>query len=305
MLRRFGPAALLLPALLLAVVESVPSTDRVQALVYVSVGLGLFLLALLAVVVRVIDETKIDALTAAAEAERARLGLEQEAPLVRSLSEALHIVDLAEGAALDVATRFRPGQGSVAGDSSAVRSLPDGSVAAVLVDMTGHGAAPAIAAIRVRDLLVHAMALGRTPAESMTFAGWTSPGDALASAVAAKIDPMTGAVSLASAGHPPAIFIGPQEAELVESTGPLLYLDPDTEYGEVRFELAHGDVLVLISDGIADVQRVRDGLPEPRLLADLLLAEGGMAARTADLVIGFADSEPVDDQSALVIRREP
>jgi hypothetical protein len=35
----------------------------------------------------------------------------------------------------------------------------------------------------------------------------------------------------------------------------------------------------------------------------MLLAEGGNAARTADLVLGFADREPTDDQTVLVIRK--
>jgi hypothetical protein len=305
LLRRLGPVALLMPALLLLIVEIVPIAERRGAIAFISVGLGVVLLIALAVIVRVIDETKRQALSSAAEAERARVGLEQEAPVVQVLSDSLHMVDLGEDTSLDVATRFRPGRGSVTGDSSAIRTLPDGSVGAVLVDMTGHGADPAVRAIRVRDLLVHSMALGRSPAEALGLVGWSAPGDVLASAVAVKLDPNSGAVNLASAGHPPAIYVGSQEAELIESTGPLLYLDAGSEFGEVRFELAPGETLVLVSDGIADVQRTRNGRPEPNVLADALLSEGGVAARTAELVIGFADTEPSDDQSALVIRRSP
>lgn len=304
MLRRFGPAVLLIPALLLLAIETLPVADRRGAIALFSVGMGLFLLILLAVVVGVIDESSREALTSAAQAERARVGLEQEAPIVQSLADSLHLVDLAEDVELDVATRFRPGLGSVAGDASAIRALPDGSVGVVLVDMTGHGAEPAIRALRVRDLLIHSMALGRSPADAMSLVGWSAPGDMLASAVAVKIDPSTGAVSLAAAGHPPSIFVGAQEVELVDSTGPLLYLSRESEYGEVRFELTPGDTLVLMSDGIADVQRLRNGRPEPEVLADALLSEGGTATRTAELVLGFADQEPRDDQTTLVIRRE-
>ena len=303
MLRRLGPVALLMPALLLLIVETVPSTERRGAIAFISVGLGLVLLIALAVVVRVIDEAKREALSSAAEAQRAKIGLEQEAPVVSTLAESMHIVDLGDVASLDVATRFRPGRGSVAGDSSAVRVLPDGSVGVVLVDMTGHGADPAVRAIRVRDLIVHSMALGSSPASALGLIGWSAPGDVLASAVAAKIEPSSGEVSLASAGHPPAIYVGSQESELIESTGPLLYLDTDSEFGEVRFALAPGETLVLVSDGIVDVQRMRNGRPEPNVLADALLSEGGVATRTAELVIGFADPEPSDDQSALVVRR--
>ena len=303
MLRRFGPVILLLPALLLFFVEALPTTERIDALALVVVALGVFLLAMLATIVKVIDETKVEASAAAAQAERAKIGLEQEAPVVRSLADALHVVDLPESMSLDVATRFRPGQGSVAGDASAVRTLPDGAVVAVLVDMTGHGAEPAIRAIRVRDVLVHTMALGKSPAEALSSLGWSAPKDILASAIVVWIDPNSGEVSAASAGHPPMIYVGTQETELIGSTGPLLFLDPGVEYGEVRFELDRGDSLVIVSDGIADVQRIRNGRPETEVLADALLGEGGVASRTAELAIGFADPTPSDDQSVLVIRR--
>lgn len=76
MLRRFGPVILLLPpALLLFFVETLPTTERIDALAVVVVALGVFLLAMLATIVRVLDETKVEASTAAAQAERARIGL--------------------------------------------------------------------------------------------------------------------------------------------------------------------------------------------------------------------------------------
>jgi serine phosphatase RsbU (regulator of sigma subunit) len=83
----------------------------------------------------------------------------------------------------------------------------------------------------------------------------------------------------------------------------LLYLEHSTLYEEHVFVLGEGDTLVAFSDGIADVQRTVNGRTEPEMLADLLLAEGGQAARTADLVLGFADPEPKDDQTVVVLRR--
>jgi serine phosphatase RsbU (regulator of sigma subunit) len=82
-----------------------------------------------------------------------------------------------------------------------------------------------------------------------------------------------------------------------------LYLDPQSVYEEVEFTLKSGATFVAFSDGIADVQVTENGRTEPEALADMLLAEGGNAARTADLVLGFASSEPADDQTVVVIRR--
>jgi hypothetical protein len=303
LLRRMGPVVLFTPALLLFVAENVPTTERVDVLAFVSVGLGLFLLILLTVFVRALDATAIEAATNAAQAERARIGLEQEAPVVTRMSEMLHIVEIDGVDGWEVATRYRPGRGSVAGDASSIRRLPDGSIGAVLVDLTGHGALPAVWAIRVRDLLLHSLMSGHSPAAAMRMVDWSAPGDTLASAVVAIVNPDTGRVRLCSAGHPPVVVVGTQQVDLKRPTGPLLYLSSEPAYQEEEFELSGGHTMVAFSDGIADVQVIRNGQTEPEMLADMLLAEGGNAARTADLVLGFAEAEPSDDQTVVVVRR--
>jgi len=303
MLRWFGPIVLFVPALLLFVTQQVPSNDRVDVLAFVSVGLGLFLLVLLSFFVKALDDTAIEAATLAAEARRARRGLEQEAPIVSGMTDLFHLVDVTGLEGWEVATRYRPGVGVVAGDASAVHRLPDGKLGAVLVDLTGHGADPAVLAIRLRDLLLQSLVAGATPIEAMGLVEWLVPPDALASAMVIEVDPESGHVSLCSAGHPPAILVGSLHVTLMTPTGPLLYLEHSALYEEHTFEMAHGDTLVACSDGVADVQRTRNGRTEPELLGDMLLAEGGQASRTADLVLGYADSEPTDDQTVVVIRR--
>lgn len=303
LLRWFGPVVLLMPALLLLITELVPSTERVDVLAFVSVGLGLFLLILLSFFVKALDQTAIEVATLTAEAERAKTGLEQEAPVVSGMTEMFHLVDVDGLEGWEVATRFRPGRGAVAGDSSAVSRLPDGAIGAVLVDLTGHGADPAVWAIRLRDLLLQSMMAGKEPNESMALVGWSVPDDILASAIVLKID-SNGRGRLCSAGHPPAILVKDQEAEMKSPTGPLLNLEHSTLYEEHTFEMEPGEVLVAFSDGVADVQLLDNGLTQPERLAELLASERGTAARTADVVLGFADPEPGDDQSVVVIRRE-
>jgi hypothetical protein len=305
LLRWFGPVVLFMPAILLLVVETVPLTERVDVVAFVSVGLGLFLLVLLSFFVRALDNTAIEAATLAAQAERARTGLEQEAPVVSGMADLFHIVDVSGVEGWEVATRFRPGRGTVAGDSSAVFALPDGALGAVMVDLTGHGADPAIWAIRVRDLLLQSLIVGRSPTEAMGLVEWSVPDDVLASAIVLRLDPATGRVRLCSAGHPPAIVVGEQEAILKAPTGPLLYLRHSMLYEEHEFVLSAGHSLVAFSDGVADVQMTRGGLTEPESLAELLAAEAGPATRSADLVLGFADPDKTDDQTVVVIRRSP
>lgn len=303
-LRWLGPVVLVTPAALLLVSETVPSTERVDALAFISVGLGLLLLILLAVFVRALDRTAVEAATSAAQAERAEVGLRQEAPVVQRLAEMLHIVQLDGVDGWEVATRYRPGTGSVAGDASAVHLLPDGSVGVVMVDITGHGAQPAVWAIRVRDLLLQSLMAGKGPAEAMALVGWSAPGDLLASAIAVVLDMADGQVSLVSAGHPPVIVVGNQRTELKTAhIGPLLYLEADSKFEQERFRIAPGETLVAFSDGVADVQLAEKGRTQPERLAEQLQGGAVTASRTAEMVLGFASPEPVDDQTVVVVRR--
>ncbi len=305
-LRWLGPLVLLTPAGLLFLIESDPFNDRVDLVALLSVGVGLFLMLSLAVFVKALDETAMRAATSAAQAERARIGLEQEAPVVSRLSKMLHLAEVdSDHDSWEVATRYRPGHGSVAGDASLVRTIGAGRIGAVLVDVTGHGEEPAILALRVRDLLAQSLVIGLTPAQALNSVSWSTPGDVLASAIVVTISQEDGSGLLCSAGHPPAILVGMQDAVLIEPSGPLLYLEPSAEYSDQEFTMGPGSELVLFSDGVGDVQRMEEGRTEPELLSDLLLAGGGTATGTAELVLGFADPEPGDDQSVVVIRRLP
>ena len=303
LIRRLGPVVLFAPALLLFLVEELPTASRVDGLAVVAVTLGFLLLVLLGVLARLVDVTALEASAAQARAVRAQEGLDQEAPVVARLAENLHLVDVMDLEGWEVATRFRLGEGSVGGDASVVRLLPHGRVGVVVVDVTGHGAVPALRAIRTRDLLIHALALGHSPADVLGSIRLSLGDDALASAAVLCLEPESGALAFAAAGHPPMIHTATQTADLLGPTGPLLFLDPDAEYEQLELELSVGDTIVLFSDGVADVQVISGGRTEPEQLADALLAEGGVASRTADLVLGFGEGHPSDDQSVVVLRR--
>jgi hypothetical protein len=302
-LRRLGPVFLLGPALLMLLAESVAVTQRVETLALIAISSGFLLVALLGAAVYLIDRMRVETSTAVTEAERARVGLKQEAPVVANLSDLLHTVSIGEYQDWDVATAYRPAIGSVAGDSSIVVGLPNLSIGVVLVDVTGHGAEPSLIAVQVRDLLLHSLALGHTPGEALESVGWAKPDDLLASAIVVLLHPEEGEALVANAGHPPAIFTGTQESRLVGPTGPLLFLDGESTFENSAVRLELGESLTLFSDGIADVQVMRGDLGEVEVLADLLLAEGGDATRSAQLVMGFGSSEPTDDQTTVVLRR--
>lgn len=302
-LRRFGLFPLIVPAAIVVAAERQAASDRVDALAIAMVSLGLVLLIFTAFVVRTIDRTAVEAATASAQAERAAIGLSQEAPLVADLADLLHLVEIDSSDGLEVVTRFRPAAGSVAGDSTGVRRLPSGEIGIVLIDVTGHGAGPTVQALRSRDFLMTALACSVSPARALWLLNAFMTAESMLSAIVVTLDPDTGQGRLASAGHPPAIRTKIQTGELLGPTGPLVHLSVDPGYETIDLVLEPGEALVVFSDGVADVQRERSGTVEVELLLERLLGEGGDANRTAELVMGFAEPSPSDDQSVVVVRR--
>jgi serine phosphatase RsbU (regulator of sigma subunit) len=110
--------------------------------------------------------------------------------------------------------------------------------------------------------------------------GWDSPGRLLAqvndvlseempmdmfvTCLLAVLDPETGHVRYANAGHNPPYLCGSREAVELRATGLPLGIFPDLEYEEKETHLHSGDNLLMYSDGLVeahDPQRVMFGFP--------------------------------------------
>jgi hypothetical protein len=301
-LRRFGPVVLLVPALLILLAQARPANERVSLLAFVAVGLGLFLVVMLATLVSWIDRATREAAEAAAAAERARAGLRQAAPVVENVAQVLHLSEVDPDPAWQVATRYRPASGVVTGDASAVVSLDSNRLGVLLVDVAGHGAEAAVAAVRIRDGLAAALAAGSSPAGCLATVERLMAGSLLSSAVVIEVVKEHGQARVASAGHPPLLLVADGKVEMVEATRPLLFMGAEIG-GQTVLQLPPGAVLVVFSDGVADVQIEEGGAAQPQRLAEMVVDRATDAEEVADLVIGFADPEVADDQTVVVIRR--
>lgn len=87
-----------------------------------------------------------------------------------------------------------------------------------------------------------------------------------------KTDPLE--LSYASAGQTAALLWRAAGQEVLElgSTGLPLGISPDLEFNQSRIPLAHGDVLVLYSDGITEAENEHGRVFGTQALVDLLLA---------------------------------
>ncbi|MFO0874226.1 MAG: PP2C family protein-serine/threonine phosphatase [Phycisphaerales bacterium] len=181
------------------------------------------------------------------------------------------------------------------GDFLFARRFGDGRLLAVVVDVTGHGVASALAVTRIHALLTTmvgpasrgaagAPAAGSAPGAGVR--GSPGPGElmsrlnafvheelaehgAFATASALLVDATTGNARWSNAGHPPAFLrrrvrdASGERVETVElgSTCPMLGVLPAEEFEatgepiERTIDLAVGDAIVLCTDGVIEAER--------------------------------------------------
>ncbi len=159
------------------------------------------------------------------EIDRARQadeGLTQEKPVLAAIRSELYDQPAIVVAGLDVYGEQSPAEGVLAGDWWSAQELHDGRLALTMTDVSGHGPAAGIEALRLKHVLELSMAQHGNPALALEAAarGWRDAGR-FATCVTLVLDPRTGLLMWANAGHHPPWLISAALTELVP-TGPLM-----------------------------------------------------------------------------------
>jgi phosphoserine phosphatase RsbU/P len=212
----------------------------------------------------------------------------------------------------EVAARCLPAE-SVGGDFYTFTRLGRGRVGVMLGDVASHGfSAALVMALVLSAAGIHAAA-SVTPDETLS-ALLDSLSTELAetemyfSVFYGVLDPLTGRLSYASAGHPYAFRV-PRfgDPERLESTAPPLGLATpgSIQRRQVPWSVGH-DLLVLWTDGLVDA-RNDEGEPfgEQRLLAEVCAHRNESPESIVQSVLATADafgSRPADDRTLLVLR---
>jgi sigma-B regulation protein RsbU (phosphoserine phosphatase) len=137
-----------------------------------------------------------------------------------------------------------------------------------------------------------------------------SIGAPLASLFLASLSSDKGMLDYCSAGHPPALLLGPdRRLESLSDGGPLLGAVSGASFVKGTIELRDGDLLVAYSDGILEAHNSADEeFGFDRLEAQLRRARGGSADAVLFSVLGaiqdFVGGCPQgDDMSLVIVRR--
>jgi len=214
---------------------------------------------------------------------------------------------------LEVATDYLAGavEADVGGDWYDGVVLEDGRVVLTVGDIAGRGVQAAALMSRLRIALKCYAVDGSGPAEALSrLDGFIAhlPEDYFATVVMVRVDPRTGEVEYACAGHPPPVLIPGNDAiaSLLEEgrSGPIDVGVQPSERADASLRLEAGDALLLYTDGLIEQREkpLSDGF---RLLLDALENVDGSSARElVDHVVSRLQAEHgmEDDVALLAVR---
>jgi serine phosphatase RsbU (regulator of sigma subunit) len=221
----------------------------------------------------------------------ARLEARENARLERGLLP----VPLVDDPALAVATHYRPGRrrALLGGDFFDAVQAADGTVHAVIADVSGHGPDEAALGVCLR-IAWRTLMLAGVPADDVLdhlqdvlHAERYAP-EVFTTACMIALPPDRGSAELRLAGHPPPLLLGAGATHALESArpGPPLGVLDDARWAAHAVELPADFALLLFTDGVME-GRVGDGSRR--------LGEEGLAR-----LVGEARDAADDDPDELV-----
>jgi PAS domain S-box-containing protein len=176
-------------------------------------------------------------------------------------------VRMPEQSALALHAEYRPAadEATIGGDWYDAFILPDGRIVMTIGDVVGHGLKAAIWMTKLRQALQAAALLDAHPRVMLGVADRAIAmleGDVYATALVAIYDPMSGRLSMASAGHPaPLIVRADGSLEEVSCNGTMLGIPARSTFETRTVEIASGDLVVFYTDGLVEAGRdLRSGL---------------------------------------------
>lgn len=200
-----------------------------------------------------------------------------------------------------------------AGDHFDYFLMPDDALAVVIGDVSGHGFGPALIMASVHTLI---RALSQRYCDvsdvlqhANRFLCEETADHFFATVLFARVDTRSQRLEYASAGHPPA-YVFDRQGNIktrLESTGiPLgIYPDQITPMGR-SVDLEEGDVVLMLTDGVFEIQSPDGGLFGVERAIDCVRRQGAKSAAEIidelyQTVLRFSHKESPDDDVTLVV----
>lgn len=216
------------------------------------------------------------------------------------------------GSGFSISAMTRPAKG-VGGDFYDCFVQEDGSVCIVMGDVSGKGITGAIFMAMIKTIIREKLMAGLSPAETLNQANGElmvqNPEGLFATVFAAALNPDTGELRYANAGHTYPVLLRAADAILKPANGIALGLFDDAEVVDETMTLAPGQGIFLYTDGVTDAlnpqhvpfgtQRLVDTLtdhPDARMTAEEIILK--VSSAVGEYCAGV---EPFDDMAAMVL----
>ncbi len=244
---------------------------------------------------------------------RQRERIEQELKIAQIIQQQFLPKSLPDLPSWHVAAFYRPAR-TVGGDFYDFIPLPDGRVMFVVGDVTDKGIPAALVMASTHALLRDAAPRLISPGQVLGHVNdmlcADIPPHMFVTCLALVLDPVTGQVEFANAGHDvPYVRTRDGVAEL-RARGMPLGLMPGMDYEEKRFQFQPGDCALLHSDGLAEAHAPdREMFGFPRVAA--LVGKGPSGEALIDLCLtelsNFTgpEHEQEDDITLVSLQRSP
>ncbi|MFJ9036954.1 PP2C family protein-serine/threonine phosphatase [Streptomyces sp. NPDC102406] len=239
-----------------------------------------------------------------AEAQRSRVELAVE------LQRGMLPDDLPHPPGVRVAVGYTPATHglNVGGDWYDAFTLPDGRIGMSIGDVQGHNIKAAAFMGQVR---VGLRALASVTADPGELLGRTNDllaslgADLFATCTFLRLDPVTGILESARAGHVPHIWATADGRSGIDDGegGPPLGVLEGAEYPVARHQLTVGGVFVLLTDGVVEGPSLDldDGLAQVARLAEVAIVAGLGIDALAAAVMRMADTVGHEDDAAVLV----
>ncbi|MGI9621414.1 MAG: PP2C family protein-serine/threonine phosphatase [Acidimicrobiales bacterium] len=243
---------------------------------------------------------------------RAEEALTQENLAPRAWAGRLAPDELPDFSGFDVGRVYQAGSGLMAGDFFDLFRISDTRLAAVVGDVAGHGIESSITAFQAKYLLRVFLESFRDPAQALEeLNSQMSGGDRIEefiSLVVVVFDTQAGTLRFASAGHPTAFLWHEREVQPLAATGQIMMLDPNATYISREIPLELGDMVLMYTDGLAEVRNGEDLFGEDRIAQHMSrdpgIAPDVLAKSLLEAARDFSSEAIEDDVAIMAVRRE-
>ena len=245
------------------------------------------------------------------EQMRERERIEQELRTAQAIQQAFLPKDIPLVAGWQLVPFYQPAR-EVGGDFYDFFLLEDGWLGLAIGDVTGKGIPAALVMATVHTMLRSAVqgmiSPGQVLARVNDLLAAEIPAGMFVTCFYALLDPKSGRLRYANAGHEPPYRRHAGSATELSATGMPLGLMPGTRYDEYEAALAPGESLLFYSDGLVEAHNPRrEMFGFPRL--QTLLAEHSNGTPLIDFVLGELQSftgqgwEQEDDVTLMMLQR--